>query len=132
MAYSISFLFLFLHDLDGFQATIRGIAMTLSSYIGAFILEDQGPTTALWISFVIAIIPPVIGYALVPETLGMRQIDFKQEKEEEKIQRTLSQLEHLTNSTDYVKMTTNGEGPKRRQMSSSCSTDSSNDEHEIV
>lgn len=29
-------------------------------------------------------IPPIIGYIFVPETLGMRQKDFKEEKLEEK------------------------------------------------
>jgi hypothetical protein len=48
---------------------------------------------ALSISFCIAIIPPIIGAAFVPETLGMRQVDFKEEKEEEKIQRAVSRDE---------------------------------------
>lgn len=49
--------------------------------------------TALSISFCIAIIPPVIGAAFVPETLGMRTVDFNEEKKEEKIQRALSREE---------------------------------------
>lgn len=65
---------------DGYMATIRGLAAVSSQYIGAVILEGQGPFVALSISFVIAVIPPIIGYIFVPETLGMRQIDFKEEK----------------------------------------------------
>jgi hypothetical protein len=49
--------------------------------------------TALAISFWIAIIPPVVGAIFVPETLGMRQVDFNEEKKEEKIQRALSRDE---------------------------------------
>lgn len=45
------------------------------------------------ISFWIAIIPPIIGAIFVPETLGMRQVDFNEEKKEEKIQRVLSREE---------------------------------------
>eukprot|EP00980_Cylindrotheca_fusiformis_P016144 scaffold4804_cov123-Cylindrotheca_fusiformis.AAC.2 len=75
---------------DGFQATIRGIAATSSSYIGAYILENNGPMTALVISFWIAIIPPIIGALFVPETLGMRQVDFNEEKKEEKLHRAMS------------------------------------------
>ena len=78
---------------DGFQATIRGIAATSSSYIGAYILENNGPMTALSISFCIATTPPIIGAVFVPETLGMRTVDFNEEKKEEKIQRALSQEE---------------------------------------
>ncbi|KAL3935588.1 MAG: hypothetical protein SGBAC_008927 [Bacillariaceae sp.] len=78
---------------DGFQATIRGIAATSSSYIGAYILENNGPMMALSISFCIAIIPPIIGAVFVPETLGMRQVDFNEEKKEEKIQRAISRDE---------------------------------------
>mmetsp|Transcript_43789 Transcript_43789/g.105629 ORF Transcript_43789/g.105629 Transcript_43789/m.105629 type:complete len:531 (-) Transcript_43789:838-2430(-) len=78
---------------DGFQATIRGIAATSSSYIGAYILQNNGPMTALSISFCIAIIPPIIGAVFVPETLGMRQVDFNEEKKEEKIQLALSREE---------------------------------------
>ena len=99
---------------DGYMATIRGLAAVSSQYIvslnaipsllielfvklhftyiccfftttqGAVILEGQGPFVALSISFVIAVIPPIIGYIFVPETLGMRQKDFKEEKLEEK------------------------------------------------
>lgn len=85
--------FILLSSVDGFQATIRGIAATSSSYIGAYILENNGPITALMISFWIAIIPPIIGAIFVPETLGMRQVDFNEEKNEEKIQRALSREE---------------------------------------
>ena len=49
--------------------------------------------TALWISFCFAVIPPVIGALFVPETLGMRQIDFNEEKKEEKINKALSREE---------------------------------------
>jgi hypothetical protein len=91
LAYMFSFLSVCL--IDGFQATIRGIAATSSSYIGAYILENNGPVTALMISFWIAIIPPIIGAIFVPETLGMRQVDFNEEKKEEKIQRVLSREE---------------------------------------
>ena len=70
---------------DGYIATIRGVAAVISQYIGAVILEGQGPFVALGISFLIAIIPPIIGYIFVPETLGMREIDFKEEKAEERM-----------------------------------------------
>lgn len=46
--------------------------------------------TALWISFCFAVIPPIIGALFVPETLGMRQIDFNEEKKEERINKALS------------------------------------------
>ena len=46
--------------------------------------------TALWISFCFAVIPPIIGALFVPETLGMRQIDFNEEKREERINKALS------------------------------------------
>ena len=70
---------------DGYMATVRGVAAVSSSYIGAVILEGQGPIFALLISFVFAVIPPIIGYIFVPETLGMRERDFKEEKMEEKL-----------------------------------------------
>ena len=72
---------------DGYMATVRGLAAVSSQYIGAVILEGQGPFVALSISFVIAIIPPIIGYIFVPETLGMRERDFKDEKMEEQLLR---------------------------------------------
>lgn len=50
--------------------------------------------TALMISFWIAIIPPIIGAVFVPETLGMRQIDFNAEKNEEKLQIAMSREEN--------------------------------------
>lgn len=81
---------------DGVQATIRGIAGTSSQLIGAWILQTNGPTIALMISFVISVIPPIVGYIWVPETLGMRQIDFQEEKIEEKrikLMKTLSEEE---------------------------------------
>jgi len=65
---------------DGVQATIGGIARTGSQLIGAYILSQGGPQVALAVSLVISIIPPVIGWIFVPETLGMREIDFQQEK----------------------------------------------------
>lgn len=77
---------------DGYMATIRGLAAVSSQYIGAVILEGQGPFVALSISFVIAVIPPIIGYLFVPETLGMRQKDFKEEKMEEKLLQAQSKL----------------------------------------
>ena len=49
--------------------------------------------TAFWISFCFAVIPPIIGALFVPETLGMRQIDFNEEKKEEKINKALSREE---------------------------------------
>ena len=69
---------------DGYMATVRGLAAVSSQYIGAVILEGQGPFTALSISFVVAVIPPIIGYCFVPETLGMRERDFREEKMEER------------------------------------------------
>ena len=77
---------------DGYMATVRGLAAVSSQYIGAGILEDQGPFVALSICFVIAIIPPIIGYIFVPETLGMRERDFKEEKMEEKLLRAQAKL----------------------------------------
>jgi len=77
---------------DGYMATIRGIAAVSSQYIGAVILEGQGPFVALSVSFVIAVIPPIIGYLFVPETLGMRQRDFKEEKMEEKFLKAQAKL----------------------------------------
>ena len=44
---------------DGYMATVRGLAAVSSQYIGAVILEGQGPFTALSISFVVAVIPPI-------------------------------------------------------------------------
>jgi hypothetical protein len=82
---------------DGVQATIRGVAATSSQLVGAYILSRGGPMVALGVSFVIAIIPPVVGIFFVPETLGMRQIDFNEEKFEEKLERiksTMSEDEH--------------------------------------
>jgi len=81
---------------DGFQATIRGVAGTSSSFVGAWILENYGPFTALVISFFIAIIPPVVGYVFVPETLGMREKDFKEEKEQERIEKHMLVVEKPT------------------------------------
>lgn len=72
---------------DGFQATIRGIAATSSQYVGGFILEKNGPMTALVICLAFSVIPPIIGILFVPETLGMREKDFKKEKEIEKLNR---------------------------------------------
>ena len=89
---------------DGVQATIRGVAGTSSQLIGAYILQQHGRMVALLFSFVFAIIPPIIGYLFVPETLGMRSLDFNQEKYQEKllkIQSTMSQEE----TTAYVHMT---------------------------
>lgn len=71
---------------DGVQATIRGVAATSSQLVGAYILSQGGPMVALGVSFVIAVIPPVVGAFFVPETLGMRQIDFNEEKFEEKLE----------------------------------------------
>jgi hypothetical protein len=70
--------------------------------------------TALGISFVIAIIPPIIGAVFVPETLGMRQIDFNEEKKEEKLQSAVSmEIEEEVSSYGYVVTSFSGEGPKR-------------------
>ena len=74
-----------LNVVGGYMETVRGLASVSSQYIGAVILEGQGPFIALSLSFVIAVIPPIIGYLFVPETLGMRERDFKQEKIEEKL-----------------------------------------------
>ncbi len=75
---------------DGFQATIRGVAASSAQYIGGVILERQGPMTALTMSFFIAIISPLVGAFYVPETLGMREKDFKEEKEEERLLKSMS------------------------------------------
>lgn len=99
---------------DGFRATIRGVAATSSSYVGALILQNNGPTTALLISFAIAIIPPIIGATFVPETLGMRQVDFNEEKKEEKIQRALSMEQGEGTTMDYIMMSFSGEQSPRK------------------
>jgi len=69
---------------DVFQAKIRGIAATSSSYVLATILENQGSYKALTISLFISIIPSLIGYFFVDETLGLRDVDFKEEKDSER------------------------------------------------
>ena len=91
---------------DGYIATIRGVAAVSSQYLGALILEDRGPFVALSISFLIAIIPPIIGYVFVPETLGMRDIDFKEEKAEERLLRAKKKAgaELHANTCNYVEM----------------------------
>lgn len=94
---------------DGFRATIRGVAATSSAYVGACILQNHGPSVALVISFFIAIIPPVIGYIFVPETLGMRQIDFVQEKTEEKIHRAMSKEQGESSGFGYILMSFSGD-----------------------
>ena len=88
---------------DGYIATIRGVAAVSSQYIGALILEDRGPFVALSISFVIAVIPPIIGYIFVPETLGMRERDFKEEKAEERLLRAKGKAGEEPH-TNYVEM----------------------------
>jgi hypothetical protein len=88
---------------DGWIATIRGVAAVSSQYLGALILEDQGPFFALSVSFVIAVIPPIIGYTFVPETLGMRDIDFKEEKAEERLFRAKAKA-GMESHTNYVEM----------------------------
>lgn len=97
---------------DGVQATIRGIAATSSSYIGAVILEDKGPFTALSISFVIAVIPPIVGYIFVPETLGLRERDFKEEKQEERILKAAS-MDQVKDcepvKAEYIELSGDGE-----------------------
>jgi hypothetical protein len=85
---------------DGYMATIRGVAAVSSSYIGAGILEGQGPFVALSICFVFGVIPPIIGYVFVPETLGMREKDFKEEKLEEKC----AKLGIDPSSSEYLEM----------------------------
>lgn len=100
--------------IDGFRATIRGVAATSSSYVGAWILQTNGPSTALLVSFFIALLPPVIGAAFVPETAGMRKVDFNEEKKEEKIQRALSMENNEDRSTvDYILMTFSGDQGKQ-------------------
>ena len=59
-------------------------------------MAQYGRMVALVFSFVFAVIPPLIGWWFVPETLGMRDIDFNKEKYEEKLiklQQTMSQDE---------------------------------------
>ena len=95
---------------DGYQATIRGVAATSSQYLGGLILENKGPMTALTVSLVLAMIPPVIGVLFVPETLGMREKDFKEEKVEEKLllAKSMDEIELHTRRDDddkrYVEM----------------------------
>ncbi|KAL7532922.1 hypothetical protein ACHAWF_004287 [Thalassiosira exigua] len=92
---------------DGYMATIRGVAAVTSQYLGAVILEGQGPFVALSISFVFAVIPPIIGYVFVPETLGMRGKDFKEEKMEEQLLKAHAKQEKIgieEDSCDYVEM----------------------------
>jgi len=87
---------------DGYQATIRGIAATSSQYIGGVILENKGPMTSLIISFIISLISPIIGAMYVPETLGMREKDFKQEKEEERLLEKTKSLDHYDENSQAI------------------------------
>ena len=57
--------------------------MVFKQQYGAYILAQYGRMVALVFSFVFAVIPPLIGWWFVPETLGMRDIDFNKEKYEE-------------------------------------------------
>ena len=104
-----------LNVVDGFQATIRGIAATSSQYLLGIVLEQKGPMSALTISLAVGILPPIIGAIFVPETLGMREKDFKAEKEEERILKSIStdseegfQYDHFikarTSPVKYVEM----------------------------
>jgi hypothetical protein len=88
---------------DGYMATVRGLAAVSSQYIGAVILEGQGPFVALSISFVIAVIPPIVGYLFVPETLGMRERDFKEEKMEENLLRAQARL-GIEGESNYIEI----------------------------
>ena len=114
--------------LDGFQATIRGIAATSSSFVGAYILQNNGPTTALVISMGIAIIPPIIGAIFVPETLGMREIDFNDEKKEEKVQfvKSMTSADNNDNNDEFDESTL---GYIMMSLSGACSPKSSNQFH---
>jgi len=89
---------------DGYIATIRGVAAVSSQYIGAVILEGQGPFVALSLSFFIAIIPPIIGYVFVPETLGMRERDFKEEKAKERLMKTKGKIGVEQPHENYVEL----------------------------
>jgi MFS family permease len=92
---------------DGYQATIRGIAATSSQYIGGVILENKGPMTSLMISFIISLISPMIGLLYVPETLGMRETDFKEEKEQERLLEKTRSMDHYdehSHAINYVHM----------------------------
>ena len=81
--------------------------------MGAYILQTSGPSAALLVSFFIALLPPIIGGLFVPETLGMRNVDFNEEKKEEKIQRALSMEQDGERSTiDYILMSFSGEQRK--------------------
>lgn len=104
-----------LNVVDGFQATIRGIAATSSQYLLGIVLEQKGPMSALTISLAVGILPPIIGAIFVPETLGMREKDFKAEKEEERILKSISTyseedfqdnhiIEARTSPVKYVEM----------------------------
>lgn len=87
---------------DGYQATIRGIAATSSQYIGGVILENKGPMTSLIISFTISLISPMIGFLYVPETLGMREKDFKEEKEEERLLEKARSMDHYDENVQAI------------------------------
>ncbi|KAL7442897.1 hypothetical protein ACHAXM_008521 [Skeletonema potamos] len=89
---------------DGYMATVRGLAAVSSQYIGAVILEGQGPFVALSISFVIAVIPPIVGYLFVPETLGMRERDFKEEKMAEKLLQAQAKLGIDKGESKYIEI----------------------------
>mmetsp|Transcript_3469 Transcript_3469/g.5096 ORF Transcript_3469/g.5096 Transcript_3469/m.5096 type:complete len:140 (+) Transcript_3469:115-534(+) len=89
--------------IDGVQATIRGIFATSSSLIGAYILQYNGPMVSLGISFVISVIPPIVGAIFVPETLGMREVDFKEEKQHDNLQRAVKK-DNGQQDKHYVEM----------------------------
>ena len=86
---------------------------------------------ALGLSFVIAVIPPVVGYLLVPETLGMRQIDFNEEKKEEKLHRAMSGEEQST--IGYIMMSLSGDHPETKTgLIHRSARESKDSPHELV
>jgi hypothetical protein len=120
---------------DGYMATVRGLAAVSSQYIGAVILEGQGPFVALSISFVVAVIPPIIGYLFVPETLGMRERDFKEEKKEERLLRAQAEL-GIDKEWYYLNLGSLSSPSKVDSITTtalpSCSTDSQQHMEQIV
>jgi hypothetical protein len=58
--------------------------------------------TSLIISFIVSLISPIIGFLYVPETLGMREKDFKEEKEEERLLEKTTSMDHYDENIQAI------------------------------